>query len=64
MVEFMQEGTTIAPEIYCEEKELRRAIRNTRLASGVLVVLLYDNEHQHTAVSTRNTAGEFQLGVV
>jgi histone-lysine N-methyltransferase SETMAR len=55
MVEFMQEGTTITPEVYCETlKKLRSAIQDTR--HGMLtydVVLLHDSARPHTAVRTR-----------
>jgi hypothetical protein len=55
MVEFMQQGTTITSEVYCETlKKLHRAIQNTR--HGMLtfgVPLLHDNAHPHTAACTR-----------
>jgi histone-lysine N-methyltransferase SETMAR len=55
MGEFMQQGTTITSEVYCETLEkLHRAIQNKRhgiLTSGV--VLLHDNAHLHTAARTR-----------
>jgi hypothetical protein len=54
MVEFMQQGTTITSEVYCEtQKKLCRAIQKKRLTSGVLVHLLYDNANAYTAASTR-----------
>jgi hypothetical protein len=47
IAEFIQQGTTIMSEVYCETvKELRRDIQNKRrgmLTSGVRVVLLHDN---------------------
>jgi hypothetical protein len=52
MVEFMQQGTTIRSEVYCEtlnKKELRRAIQNKRralLTSGV--VLRHNNARPNT----------------
>jgi hypothetical protein len=52
--EFMQLGTTITSEVYCETlKKLCRAIQNKRngmLISGVM--LLHDNSHPHTAAHT------------
>jgi hypothetical protein len=30
MMEFVQQGTTIKSEVYCEKKKLRRAIQNQR----------------------------------
>jgi hypothetical protein len=54
VVEFMQQGTTITSEVYCETlKKLHRAIQNKRhgmLTSGV--VLLHDNLCPHTAACT------------
>jgi hypothetical protein len=54
MVEFMQQGTTVMSEVYCEtQKELRRAVQNKR--RGMLtfsVMLLHDNACQHTTVHT------------
>jgi hypothetical protein len=54
MVEFMQQGTTIKSEVYCEtSKKLQRAIQNKR--RGILafsVVLLHDNARPHTAART------------
>jgi histone-lysine N-methyltransferase SETMAR len=55
MVEFMQQGTTITSEVYCETlKELRMAIQNKRcgmLTSGV--VLFHDNARPNTTARTR-----------
>jgi transposase len=55
MVEFMQQGTTLTSEVYCETlKKLHRAIRNKRcgmLTSGV--VLLHQNAGPHTVACTR-----------
>jgi hypothetical protein len=55
MVDFMQQGTTLMSEVYCETlKRLCRAIQNTRL--GMLTsdeVLLHDNAHSHTAACTK-----------
>jgi histone-lysine N-methyltransferase SETMAR len=55
MVQFMQQGTIITSQVYCETlKELRRAIqkeRRGRLTSGV--VLLHDNARPHTAARTQ-----------
>jgi hypothetical protein len=55
MVEFMQKGTTITSEVYCEipKTELHRAIESKRL--GMLthgLVLLHDNACPHTATGT------------
>jgi transposase len=54
MIEFMQQGTTITSEVYCETLwKLHRAIQNKRcemLTSGV--VLFHDNERLHTAAHT------------
>jgi hypothetical protein len=63
MVEFMQQGTTIMSEVYCETlKKLCRAIQNKRremLTSNV--VLLHDNAcpHASTTVHTRALLGYF-----
>jgi hypothetical protein len=55
MVEFMQQGTTITSEVYCEApKKLHRAIQNKRrgmLMAGV--VLLHDRACLHTAACTQ-----------
>jgi hypothetical protein len=56
MVEFMQQGTAITSEVYCEtlKKKLCRDIQNKRrgmLTSGI--VLFLDNAHLHTAAHTR-----------
>jgi hypothetical protein len=54
VVDFMQRGTTITSEVYCDIKKLRRAILNKR--PGMLtscVVLLHDNERPHTATRTQ-----------
>jgi transposase len=55
MVEFMQQGTTITPEVYCETlKILRRTIESKSL--GILtsgVVFLLDDAPPHTAARTR-----------
>jgi hypothetical protein len=50
MVEFMQQGTTITSEVYCE---LRRDIHNK--SNGMLTygVVLHDNALPHTAARTR-----------
>jgi transposase len=54
-VEFVQQGTTITSEVYCEAlKKLRRAISNKRrriLTSGV--VTLHDNALPQTTARTR-----------
>uniref|UniRef100_A0A1B6DDI6 Mos1 transposase HTH domain-containing protein n=1 Tax=Clastoptera arizonana TaxID=38151 RepID=A0A1B6DDI6_9HEMI len=51
LIEFMERGTTITSEVYCETlKWLRRAIQNKR--RGLLtcgVVFLHDNARPHTA---------------
>ena len=50
-MEFMERGTTINAEVYCETlKKLRRAIQNKR--RGLLtseVVFVHDNARPHTA---------------
>jgi hypothetical protein len=55
MVEFMQQGTTITSNAYCETlKNLRRAIqKKTRGMLTFGVVLLHDNERPHTAACAR-----------
>ena len=57
LIEFMEPGTTITSETYCETlKKLRRAIENKRrgmLMSGV--VLLHDNARPHTAACTHTS---------
>jgi hypothetical protein len=61
MVEFMQQGTTIKSDVYCEKsKKLHRAIQNKRheiLTSSV--VLLHDNKHLHTAACTQTVLEHF-----
>jgi hypothetical protein len=63
VVEFMQQGTTITSQVYCETlTKLRRVIHNTKcemLTSGV--VLLHDNARPHmsTAARTRALLGHF-----
>jgi histone-lysine N-methyltransferase SETMAR len=58
MVEFMQQGTTIASEVYCKAlKRLRMAIQNER--HGMLtsvVVLLHDSACSHTSTAARTQA--------
>jgi diphthamide synthase subunit DPH2 len=59
MVEFMQQGTTIMSEVYCQtlkkkKKKMHKAIQNKRL--GMLtssVVLLHDNVYPHIAARTQ-----------
>jgi histone-lysine N-methyltransferase SETMAR len=57
MVEFMQQGTTLTSQVYCEAlKEFSRAIQIKRrgmLTYSVLVVLLHGNAHPHAAALTR-----------
>jgi hypothetical protein len=49
MVEFMQQGTTITSEVYCETlNNLRWAIQNKRHG-----MLLHDNVRSHTAAPTQ-----------
>jgi hypothetical protein len=57
VVEFIQQGATIMPEVYCkmlkQRTELHRTIENKRcgiLTSGV--VLLHDSAHPHTVTCT------------
>jgi transposase len=61
MVEFMQQGTTMTSEVYCETlKKLRRAIQNKR--GGMLtpgVVLLHDNLRPRTVARTRSLLEHF-----
>jgi len=61
LIEFMEPGTTITSETYCEIlKKLYRAIENKR--RGMLtssVVLLHDNARSHTS-----PAPEISLGLV
>jgi histone-lysine N-methyltransferase SETMAR len=61
MVEFMQLGTTVTSEVYCETlKELSRTIQKRRhgmLTSGV--VLFRENRRPHTAARTRALLGHF-----
>jgi transposase len=53
MVEFVQQGTTITPEVYCETiRKLLRAIQRKRC--GMLtygVVFLHDNARPHIRIS-------------
>jgi hypothetical protein len=60
-VEFIQQGTTVTPEVYCETvKRLRRAIQNKR--RGMLIssaVRLHKNARPHTAAGTRALVGHF-----
>jgi hypothetical protein len=64
IMQFMQQGTTIMPDGYCETlRKLHRAIQNKKcgmLTSGV--VLLQDKVHLHT--TAHNRALLEQLGVV
>jgi len=61
LIEFMEPGTTITSETYCETlKKLCRATENKRrrmLTSGV--VLLHDNACPHTAARTRALLQKF-----
>jgi hypothetical protein len=61
MVEFMQQGTAITSEVYCEtQKKLHRAIQN--ISRGMLtsgVVLLHDSERPHTAAHSRAVLEHF-----
>jgi hypothetical protein len=53
MVEFLEQGTTVMSQIFCETK-LRRAIQNKRrrmLTCGV--VFLHDNMGPHTSTAAR-----------
>jgi histone-lysine N-methyltransferase SETMAR len=59
MVEFVQQGTTITSEMYCEKK-IPLAIQNKRrgmLTTGV--VLLHENALPHTAARTRALLEQF-----
>jgi histone-lysine N-methyltransferase SETMAR len=61
LIEFIEPGTTITSETYCETlKKLRRAIENKRrgmLTSGV--VLLHDNTRPHIAACTQALLQKF-----
>uniref|UniRef100_A0A1B6H603 Mos1 transposase HTH domain-containing protein n=1 Tax=Homalodisca liturata TaxID=320908 RepID=A0A1B6H603_9HEMI len=65
LVEFMQQGTTITKESYCETlHRLRRAIQNKRrgmLSSGV--VLIHDNARPHSANVTKQLLQKFKWEV-
>jgi hypothetical protein len=54
MVEFMQRGTTIMSEVYCEQKAWNADIH---------VVLLHDNVHLHAAAHTRTLLEHFIWGL-
>jgi histone-lysine N-methyltransferase SETMAR len=61
MVEFMQRGTTILSEVYCNTKKLHRVINNKRC--GMLtssVVLLHANARPYTAARTLATMNHFK----
>lgn len=62
LVDFMEPGTTITSQVYCETlSKLRRAIQNQRrgmLRSGI--VLLHDNARPHTAARTIETIQKFR----
>jgi hypothetical protein len=57
MVEFMQQGSTITPEVYSKntkKKELHRAIQNKRREMLTSIrVYLHNNARPHTAARTR-----------
>jgi len=61
LVDFMERGTTITADVYCEMlTKLRRAIQNRRrgkLSSGI--VLLHDNARPHTAARTKEKIRDF-----
>lgn len=65
LVEFMQPGTTINADSYCETlRRLRRAIQNKRrgmLTSGI--VLIHDNARPHTARVTQRLLQQFQWDI-
>jgi hypothetical protein len=54
-VEFMQQGITVKPEVYCvTQKELHKAIQVKRRGMMTYgLVLLHDNARPHTAALTR-----------
>jgi histone-lysine N-methyltransferase SETMAR len=62
LIEFMEPGTTITSQMYCETlKKLRRTIQNKRrgiLTSGV--VLLHNNTRPHTAACTQALLQQFR----
>jgi hypothetical protein len=55
MVGFMQQGTTVTPEAYCETVEaVRRAIHNKGCGMVTCgIMLLHDNAYAYTAARTR-----------
>jgi hypothetical protein len=63
MVEFMQQGTKITSEVYCETvKKLRRAIQNQSHGMpiyGVFLMLPYGSALPHTAARTRTLPEHF-----
>lgn len=65
LVEFMERGTTINQDVYCETlKTLRRAIQNKRrgmLTSGI--VFLHDNARPHSARRTTALLESFKWDV-
>lgn len=62
LAEFMEQGTTITKETYCETlRPLRRAIQNKRigtLSSGV--ILIHDNARPHSANVTKKLLQQFK----
>jgi transposase len=57
MAEFMQQGTTITSEVYCETlKKLRRAIQNKRRGMLTSGIVLHDNACRHTSTAARTRA--------
>lgn len=65
LVDFMEQGTTINKETYCETlRRLRRAIQNKRrgmLSSGV--ILIHDNARPHSANVTKQLLQQFKWEV-
>lgn len=65
LVEFMERGTTITSDVYCETlKKLKRAIQNKRrgkLSCGV--VLFHDNARPHSARKTQEILKQFKWDV-
>jgi hypothetical protein len=61
IMELMQEGTTIASEVYCKTpKRLHRAIENKGMLTSS-VELFHDNACPHTAACTRALLEHFNL---
>jgi hypothetical protein len=53
MVEFMQQGTTIKSEVYCETHKKKKTVGPFRWNADIQCSVLHDNVRLHTAVCTR-----------